>query len=110
MEENKPQQLSLNLSPEVAKGNYSNLALISHSRSEVIVDFAKNLPGYEKPEIVSRIIMTPEHAKMLMNALLDNISKYEAHFGRIDLGGKGPKGTTFNFADFGGPLGGGNPS
>ena len=101
----KPQnQISLELKPEVAKGSYSNLAIISHSRSEFIIDFATTLPGI-KPEIGNRIIMTPEHAKRLMNALFDNISKYEAQFGVIDLGGKGPQGTTFNLADFG-PLGG----
>ncbi len=104
---NKPQnQFSLELKPEVAKGSYSNLAIISHSRSEFIIDFATTLPGIAKPEIGNRIIMTPEHAKRLMNALFDNISKYEAQFGVIDLGGKGPQGTTFNLADFG-PLGGG---
>ncbi len=104
---NKPQnQISLELKPEVAKGSYSNLAIISHSRSEFIIDFATTLPGIAKPEIGNRIIMTPEHAKRLMNALFDNISKYEAQFGVIDLGGKGPQGSTFNLADFG-PLGGG---
>ena len=104
----KPQnQIQLELKPEIAKGNYSNLAIISHSRSEFIIDFATTLPGRAKPEIGSRIIMTPEHAKRLMNALFDNISKYEAQFGVIDLGGKGPQpGGTFNLADFG-PLGGG---
>lgn len=111
----KPQggQISLELKPEVAKGHYSNLAIISHSRSEFIIDFATTLPGLPKPEIGSRIIMTPEHAKRLMNALFDNISKYEAQFGLIDLGGGnggGSKGgATFNLADFG-PIGGGTKS
>jgi hypothetical protein len=112
MDNNQPkgQQISLELKPEVAKGQYSNLAIISHSRSEFIIDFATTLPGLVKPEIGSRIIMTPEHAKRLMNALFDNISKYEAQFGVIDLGGKGPQpGGTFNLADFG-PLGGGSKS
>ena len=108
----KPQQnqLTIELKPEVAKGIYSNLAIISHSHSEFIIDFASNLPGFPKAEIGSRIIMTPEHAKRLMNALFDNISKYEAQFGLIDLGGganqKAPGGT-FNLGDFG-PFGGGN--
>ena len=105
MEENK--QIQLDLKPEVAKGNYSNLAIISHSHSEFIIDFAATLPGLPKALIGDRIIMTPEHAKRLMNALFDNISKYEAQFGVIDLsGGKGPQpGSTFNLGDFG-PLGG----
>ncbi len=116
MDNNTPQkpqnQLSLELKPEVAKGSYSNLAIISHSRSEFIIDFATTLPGLVKPEIGNRIIMTPEHAKRLMNAIFDNISKYEAQFGLIDLGsGKnGPQGGgTFNLADFG-PIGGGSKS
>lgn len=99
-------QLSLELNPQITKTSYSNLAVISHSRSEFVIDFAATLPGMPKALIGDRIIMTPEHAKRLMNALFDNISKYEAQFGVIDLsGGKGPQGGTFNLADFG-PLGG----
>ena len=96
MEENK--QLQLELKPEVAKGNYSNLAIISHSHSEFVIDFATMLPGLVKPEISNRILMTPEHAKRLLNALTDNIGKYESQFGRIELPGS-PK-ATFNLADF----------
>ena len=104
----KPQnQLSLELNPQTTKVSYSNLAIISHSRSEFILDFAAALPGLPKAQIGDRIIMTPEHAKRLMNALFDNISNYEAQFGVIDLGGKGPQGGTFNLADFG-PIGGGS--
>ncbi|MBO7603728.1 MAG: DUF3467 domain-containing protein [Bacteroidales bacterium] len=96
MEENK--QIQLELKPEVAKGNYSNLAIISHSHSEFVIDFATMLPGLVKPEISNRILMTPEHAKRLLNALTDNIGKYESQFGRIELPGS-PK-ATFNLADF----------
>ena len=95
MEENK--QLQLELKPEVAKGSYSNLAIISHSHSEFVIDFATMLPGLQKPEISNRILMTPEHAKRLLNALNDNIGKYENQFGRIELPGS-PK-ATFNLAD-----------
>lgn len=97
MEENN-KQLQLELKPEVAKGNYSNLAIISHSHSEFVIDFATMLPGLHKPEISSRILMTPEHAKRLLNALADNIGKYESQFGAIQLPGS-PK-ATFNLADF----------
>ncbi|MBQ0093134.1 MAG: DUF3467 domain-containing protein [Bacteroidales bacterium] len=90
-------KVSLELKPEVARGEYSNLAIISHSHSEFIIDFATMLPGLEKPQIHNRILMTPEHAKRLLNALGENISKYEANFGKISLG-EGPKGT-FNLAD-----------
>lgn len=110
MDNNTPKQpqnqLQLELNPQNTKTSYSNLAIISHSRSEFIIDFAATLPGMPKALIGDRIIMTPEHAKRLMNALFDNVSKYEAQFGVIDLsGGKGPQGGTFNLADFG-PLGG----
>ncbi|MBO4263282.1 MAG: DUF3467 domain-containing protein [Bacteroidales bacterium] len=91
-------QLQLELKPEVAKGSYSNLAIISHSHSEFVIDFATLLPGMQKPDIGNRILMTPEHTKRLLNALIDNIGKYESQFGKIDLG-EGPKGT-FNLADF----------
>lgn len=98
MEDNK-NQISLELKPDVAKGSYSNLAIITHSHSEFIIDFAEMLPGLPKPEISNRIIMTPEHAKRLLNALIDNIGKYEAQFGTIQMGQAEPKGT-FNIADF----------
>ena len=97
MEENN-KQLQLELKPDVAKGHYSNLAIISHSHSEFVIDFATMLPGLPKPEIGSRILMTPEHAKRLLNALTDNIGKYENQFGKIELPGS-PK-ATFNLADF----------
>ena len=100
------QQISIELKPEVAKGQYSNLAIISHSRSEFIIDFATVLPGLQKPEVSNRIIMTPEHAKRLLNALGDNIQKYESQFGRIDAGT--PK-DTINLSDFM-PSGGGKIS
>ena len=107
MDNNEKKQIQLELKPEVAKGSYSNLAIISHSQSEFIIDFATTLPGLPKPEINNRIIMTPEHARRLLNALADNINKYEDKFGKIGLGGE-PKGT-FNLSDFGN-LGGGNKS
>ena len=102
-DENK--QLTFELKPEVAGGTYSNLAMITHSHSEFILDFAKVLPGLPKAEVVSRVIMTPEHCKRLCAALNDNIAKYESMFGRIELEPRvkepqdGPKGT-INIADF----------
>ena len=97
--DNNKKQLNLDLKPEVAQGTYSNLAIISHSRSEFIIDFAAMLPGLQKPEVRSRILMTPEHCKRLLNALNDNISRYEAQFGSNSLGAPEQKGT-FNLADF----------
>ncbi len=80
MEEN---QLNIELSEEVAEGIYSNLAIITHSNSEFIIDFVKIMPGVPKAKVKSRIVLTPQHAKRLVNALKDNISKYESVHGVI---------------------------
>ena len=94
--DNQPQkkELGIEITKETAAGNYSNLALITHSNSEFIFDFARVLPGYPKAQVVSRIIMTPEHAKRLLLTLRDNIGKYESQHGEISLGTPGmPKNT-----------------
>lgn len=71
------QEIKLEIRPEIARGTYSNLAIISHSHSEFVIDFATILPGMDKPDISNRILMTPEHAKRLLNALMDNVTKYD---------------------------------
>jgi hypothetical protein len=78
-----PSQISIELNEEVAQGTYSNLAVITHSASEFVVDFIRIMPGIPKAQVKSRIILTPEHAKRLVAALQDNISKYEAVHGTI---------------------------
>ncbi len=78
-------QLNIELTPEIAEGIYSNLAIISHSTSEFVVDFIRIMPGTPKANVKSRIILTPEHAKRLLFALQDNISKYEAQNGSIKI-------------------------
>ena len=83
MAENK--QIDIELRPEVARGCYSNLAVITHSSSEFIVDFVQMMPGLAKPTVNSRVLMTPENAKRLLKALMDNIQKYEQQFGQIQL-------------------------
>ena len=83
--EEKKQQLDIELNHDVAQGTYANLAIISHSTSEFIVDFVRIMPGIPKAEVKSRIILTPEHAKRLMFALQDNIRKYEQINGKINL-------------------------
>lgn len=80
---NKPQDLKLNIAPDVAQGTYSNLAIISHSPTEIILDFAQMLPGTPEANVRSRVIMNPVHAKRLLMALEDNIQKYERNFGSI---------------------------
>ncbi len=94
-------ELKIEIKPEVVKGSYSNLAIITHSHSEFIIDFATMLPGLAKPEVGNRIIMTPEHAKRLFLALQDNINKYENQHGPITFGNnEQPKGT-FPMGGFG---------
>ena len=85
---NSGPQFQLELRPEVAAGLYSNFALISHSHSDFVVDFARIMPGMQKPEVFSRIILAPEHAKRLLAALQENIFKYEQEFGKIDVPGQ----------------------
>lgn len=77
--------MDIELSQEVAEGIYSNLAVISHSSSEFIIDFVRAMPGVPKAAVKSRIILTPEHAKRLMFALQENITKFEQTNGRIIL-------------------------
>jgi hypothetical protein len=77
------QQLNIELTEEIADGTYANLAIITHSPSEFVVDFINVMPGLPKAKVKSRIILTPQHAKRLMKALLDNVKKYEASHGTI---------------------------
>lgn len=84
MEKNEQNQLNIELTDDIAQGTYSNLAVISHSSSEFIVDFIRLMPGVPKAKVQSRIILTPEHAKRLLSALQDNIAKYELQFGDIN--------------------------
>ncbi len=79
----KSNQLNIELSEDVAQGIYSNLAVITHSSAEFVVDFVRIMPGVPKAKVKSRIVLTPEHAKRLLNALQDNLSKYEAVHGKI---------------------------
>ena len=85
MTEMKQIGLGVHLSEEVAQGHYSNLAIISHSTSEFIIDFATILPGIDKAHVKSRIILTPEHAKRLLRSLQDNIVRYESTMGKIEI-------------------------
>jgi hypothetical protein len=78
-------QLQIELTPEVAGGTYSNLAIISHGKTEMVLDFVSVMPGLPKANVKSRIVMNPEHAKRLLFALQDNIIKYEKTFGPIEL-------------------------
>jgi len=83
MEEQNEHQLNIELSEEIAEGIYSNLAIITHSNSEFVLDFIRIMPGVPKAKVKSRIVLTPEHAKRLLTALEDNIEKFETVNGRI---------------------------
>ncbi len=87
MQENQEKKKGINieLTEDVAQGNYVNLAIVGHSNSEFILDFIRVVPGLQKVKVSSRLIMTPEHAKRLLRTLHDNISKYEAHHGEIEI-------------------------
>jgi len=82
-EKKNPNQINIELSEEMAEGIYCNLAIISHSNSEFIVDFIKMMPGTPKAKVKSRILLSPQHAKKLMRALNENVKKYEALNGAI---------------------------
>jgi len=101
MEEQNPNQLNIELSEEIAEGIYSNLAVITHSNQEFVLDFIRVMPGTPKAKVKSRIIITPEHAKRLLIALQDNIEKYEDANGRIKTQ-EDPSGFPMNF---GGTMG-----
>jgi hypothetical protein len=86
---NNPNQLNIELSEEIAEGIYANLAIITHSNSEFVLDYVRVMPGVPKAKVKSRVVLTPFHAKRLLRALGDNIKKYESVHGTIvdtDLG------------------------
>lgn len=82
------QQINIELGEKEAEGTYSNLAIITHSPAEFVIDFTRILPGVPKARVQARIIMTPQHTKLLMNALRDNIQKYEDKFSEIKIFGE----------------------
>ncbi|MFI3281987.1 MAG: DUF3467 domain-containing protein [Rikenellaceae bacterium] len=77
--------MDLEIAEGVAEGRYANLAIISHSSSEFILDFAVHFPGLKKAKVHSRVILTPEHAKRLLYSLQENINRYESKHGAISL-------------------------
>ncbi|MFI3278483.1 MAG: DUF3467 domain-containing protein [Rikenellaceae bacterium] len=79
------ESIDLEIEDSVAEGRYANLAIISHSTSEFIVDFAVHLPGLAKSKVHSRVILTPEHAKRLLYSLKENITRYEMNHGSIEI-------------------------
>ena len=101
-QDNNDNKLNIELTEEIADGIYSNLAIISHSQSEFVLDFIKVMPGMPKAKVKSRVLMTPEHAKRLIHALQDNVDKFESVHGQIKDLGPGPQGGIP--MNFGGPT------
>ena len=83
MEQQQPTQLNIEISEETAEGSYANLAIITHSNAEFVIDFVNVMPGTPKSKVKSRIIFTPMHAKRFMRALEENIERYETANGAI---------------------------
>ncbi|HKJ30458.1 MAG TPA: DUF3467 domain-containing protein [Balneolales bacterium] len=87
-EQQDENQIDIELTEEEAIGTYANLVMITHSPSEFILDFISMMPGVPKAKVVKRMILTPDHAKRLINALGDNIKRYEEQFGEIQTESK----------------------
>ena len=102
-DKSKKNQINIELKEEVAQGTYSNLAIITHSTSEFVLDFVRVMPGIPKAEVKSRVILTPEHAKRLLKALEDNVEKYEKTHGPIK--NIDPQSGPVVPMNFGGPTG-----
>jgi hypothetical protein len=79
----QPGQLNIEISEEISEGNYANLAIITHSHAEFVIDFVNVMPGTPKSKVKSRIILTPFHAKRFMKAMVENINKFEGANGNI---------------------------
>ncbi|MGB0950188.1 MAG: DUF3467 domain-containing protein [Marinirhabdus sp.] len=79
----KQGQINIELDEKVAQGTYSNLAIINHSQSEFVVDFVSIMPGVPKSKVKSRIVLTPQHAKRLLKAMTENVSRFEKQHGEI---------------------------
>jgi hypothetical protein len=88
LEGQQQQQLQIELGEKEAEGIYSNLAIITHSPAEFIIDFTRVTPGVPRARVLSRIIMTPQHMKLLMNAMRENMERYEGQFGEVRVDGQ----------------------
>lgn len=98
----KANPLNIELTEDIAEGIYSNLAVITHSPAEFVIDFVRVMPGVPKAKVKSRVVITPQHARRLMRALAENIAKYESQHGQIQET-KGPE--HMIPMNFGGPKG-----
>lgn len=98
IEHQPAQQINIELGEKEAEGIYANLAMITHSPTEVVIDFSRIMPRTPKARVLARIIMTPMHAKLLEKALSDNMKKFESQFGEIKIyGSPMPGGKSIGF-------------
>ena len=101
-DQDKKGKLNIELPEEVATGVYANLAVITHSPAEFVMDFIQVMPGTPKAKVRSRVVLSPQHAKRVMKMLVDNISKFEGQHGTIEMSGQPEPSFPMNF---GGPTG-----
>lgn len=95
-------ELKINIAPDKAQGVFANLALIAHTPTEFVLDFAQLMPGVPQANVVSRVVVTPDQAKKILGALQNNIGQYESKFGTIQPVGGAPKGSTLPLTFTGG--------
>lgn len=81
--EKRPNEINIELPEEIAEGDYANLAILSHSATEFVFDFVRLVPGITRAKVKSRILLHPQNAKRLLQALQENIRRYESQFGTI---------------------------
>jgi len=79
-----PSQLNIDITDDVAEGDYSNLVMVAHSPEEFILDFIRVMPGVSRARVRSRVIVSPGHARRLLRALNENIERYERAYGEIE--------------------------
>ena len=84
------QQLQIQLDDEMSQGVYANMAMVNHTETEFTLDFIYVQPHQPKAKVRSRIITNPKHMKRLLNAIQENVQKYEGRFGTIDVSGPAP--------------------
>jgi hypothetical protein len=95
-------QLSINIAPDKAQGVFANLALIAHTPTEFVLDFAQMMPGLQQANVVARVVVTPDQAKKILAALQNNLGQYEKKYGTIQPVGSPAHGSTLPLTFTGG--------
>ena len=95
-------ELKINIAPDKAQGVFANLALIAHTPTEFVLDFAQMMPGIQQANVVARVVVTPDQAKKILGALQNNIGQYEKKYGTIQPIGSPIHGSTLPLTFTGG--------